>query len=300
MSKRNVKFKYYGIVLQEKNKNRWNGKGRLNILAWLDKMDKRNLLNSSIDLGDVKASVDKIEWFEGNQVWIFRFMKLREDNIPSIVKENNEAETFPLEEDEYIGEGLYMLYDNNTGIAMIQSNRFSLGLKRLEEFLTNIWEVENQRIKIKPILDKIDFNVRSRRKYKNIEISFANVVQKNDDDFPRALGTLMHPLRMFNGVAGSVKVGFGRTKGDTLNIDKISEVVTDALEDNSVTGLKLHIKDDDDSPVEVVDLFEYICKDIIAFNLPTKSTLNFSYAAAEMTRCYNQRKSHLVDLITPR
>lgn len=57
MSERNVKFKYYGVVVQEKNKNRWNGKGRLDIVAWLDKMDKRNLLNSSVNLGDIKASV---------------------------------------------------------------------------------------------------------------------------------------------------------------------------------------------------------------------------------------------------
>lgn len=300
MSERNVKFKYYGVVVQEKNKNRWSGKGRLDIVAWLDKMDKRNLLNSSVNLGDIKASVDKIEWSEKNQVWIFRFMKLREDNIPSIVRENNEAEIIPLEEDEYIGEGLYMLYDNNTGIAMIQSNRFSLSLKRLEDFLTNIWGIENQRIKIKPILDKIDFNVGNRRKYKTIEISFANIIQKKDEDIPRALGTLMSPCRMFNGAAGSVKVGFGRTKGDTLNIDKISQVVTDALNDSSVTGLKLHVKDDDDSPVEVVDLFDCICKDIISFKVAAKTTLNFSYAATEMIRCYKLRKSHLVDLITPR
>lgn len=213
MSDRNVKFKYYGVAVQEKNKNRWDGKGRLDIIAWLDKMEKRNLLNSSVDLGDVKASVDKVEWFEENRVWIFRFMKLREDNIPSIVRENNEAEIIPLEEDEYIGEGLYMLYDNNTGIAMIQSNRFSLSLKRLEDFLTNIWGVENQRIKIKPILDKIDFNVRDRRKYKTIEISFANITQKKDDNTPKALGTLMNPCRMLNGVAGSVWSRWQRESG---------------------------------------------------------------------------------------
>lgn len=97
-----------------------------------------------------------------------------------------------------------------------------------------------------------------------------------------------------------MKVGFGRTKGDTLNIDKISQVVVDALNDSSVTGLKLHVKDDDDSPVEVVDLFDCICKDIISFKVAAKTTLNFSYASTEMIRCYILRKAHLVDLITPR
>lgn len=136
--------------------------------------------------------------------------------------------------------------------------------------MTHIWAVENQRIKIKPIIDQINFNMRDRRKYKSIEISFANIIQKNDDTIPKALGTIMKPIQMFNGVTGSIKVGLGKTRAETLNIDEISRVVTDAMEDSSVTGLKLHIKDDDDSPVEVVDLFDCICKDIVTFKLAKK------------------------------
>lgn len=91
MPERNVKFQYYGLVRQKKEKNRWRGQGKLNIDIWMDKLDKRNLLNTTIDLGDTKANVDTVKWFEKSDVWVFKFMKLREDNIPVIVKENQES-----------------------------------------------------------------------------------------------------------------------------------------------------------------------------------------------------------------
>ena len=165
MPERNVKFQYYGLVRQKKEKNRWIGQGKLDIDIWMDKLDKRNLLNATIDLGDTKANVDTVSWFEKSDVWVFKFMKLREDNIPVIVKENQESKAIPLEDDEYIGEGLHMLYDNNTGIAMLQINRFSLGLKRLESFLTEVWKEEGERIKLKPIGDKLVFDPGVRRKF---------------------------------------------------------------------------------------------------------------------------------------
>lgn len=299
MSERNVKFQYFGLVRQEKEGNRWTGKGKLNISVWMDKLDKRQLLNSTIDLGDVKASLDKVEWFKDFDVWVFRFMKLREDNIPSIVKENQEAEAITLGDDEYIGEGLHMLYDCNTGIAMVQVNRFSLGLKRLEDFLTSIWNVEKERIKLRPIIDQIEFDRDARRKYKAIEISFANISHVEEEG-KRSLGAIMNSFRRFCGVAGNIKISFGRTKGDTLNIDEINEVVEDAMTDKSVVGLKLHIKDDDDRPVEVIDLFDNICKDIITFNLAAKTTLNYDYAAKYMIRYYEYRKEHILGLIAPK
>ena len=298
MSERNVRFQYFGLVRQEKQKNRWKGKGKLDADAWMDKLDKKQLLNATIDLGDVKASVDKIEWFKKDKVWVFRFMKLREDNIPSIVKENQEAEAINLGEDEYIGEGLHMLYDNNTGIAMVQINRFSLGIKRLEDFLTNIWEVENERVRLRPIMDSIQFDKGIRRNYRTIEINFANISRENEGGH-RSLGTIMNSFRNFHGVSGSVKIGLGRTKRDTLNIDEINQVVEDAMEDSSVVGLKLHVKDDDARPVEVIDLFDNICKDIISFKLAAKTTLNYDYAAERMIHCYRDKKEYIAKLITP-
>ena len=297
MIKRNVRFQYYGLVRQKKEKNRWKGQGKFDFEVWIDKMKAGDFLNSVIDLGDTKASLDKIEWFEKEKVWIFRFMKLREDNIPSIVKENQEAAAIQLDSDEYLGEGLHMLYDNELGVAMLQVNRFSLGLKKLENFLTYIWHVENERIRLIPILDEVIFDNNRRRKVKCIEIGFANISSCMDGE-KRALGTIMNLYRKVDGVSGKIKISLGRTKRDTLNINEVEEIIEDALQDESVDGLKLHVKDDDARPVEVIDLFDKITKDILTFNMRDKTTLEYSYAAALMKECYMKRKSYIKDLIT--
>lgn len=297
MIKRNVRFQYYGLVRQKKEKNRWKGQGKFDFEVWIDKMEAGDFLNSVIDLGDTKASLDKIEWFEKEKVWIFRFMKLREDNIPSIVKENQEAAAIQLDSDEYLGEGLHMLYDNELGAAMLQVNRFSLGLKKLENFLTYIWHVENERIRLIPILDEVIFDNNRRRKVKCIEIGFANISSCMDGE-KRALGTIMNLYRKVDGVSGKIKISLGRTKRDTLNINEVEEIIEDALQDESVDGLKLHVKDDDARPVEVIDLFDKITKDILTFNMRDKTTLEYSYAAALMKECYMKRKSYIKDLIT--
>ena len=298
MPERNVKFQYFGMVKQKKEQNRWKGKGKLDIESWMDKLENKQLLNTTVDLGDAKASVDKVEWNEKHNVWIFRFMKLREDNIPSIVREKQEAKAIPLEDDEYIGEGLHMLYDNTTGIAMVQMNRFSLGLKRLEDFLTQIWEVENERIRLKPIIDMVDFDGDKRRKYKAIEVEFANIGQAELDD-RSSLSTIMAYFQKFYGVTGKIKISLGRTKADTLNIDEVGKVVNEAMNENSVSGMKLHIKDDDQRPVEIIDLFDNICKDVITFNLAAKTILRFEYAKTSMIRSYEAKKDHIVRLMTP-
>ena len=102
MIRRNVKFQYFVLIRQKKIKDCWKGMGKLDIEAWMDKVLQNDLLNKIIDMGDVKASIDRAKWFEKDSVWVFRFMKLREDNIPSIVKENNEAKAIKLQPDELL------------------------------------------------------------------------------------------------------------------------------------------------------------------------------------------------------
>lgn len=299
MAERNIKFQYFGVVRQKKIKNAWKGQGKLDINAWIDIVDKENMLMSVIELSDTKAQIEKINFYGQDNVWIFRFLKLREDNIPTIAKADEESEGILLGDDEYIGEYLYMLYDNETGIGMVQVNRFSLGLKRLEELLTYVWGTEGERIRLKAISEEFDLaKVQRRRKYRVLEVDFANLDAQLEDGH-NSLTRIQNSFRTFHGVSGHVKISLGRTKKDTLNIDEVNQFVNDALEDNSVVGLKLKIKDDDNRPVETIDLFDNICNSIIKFNIVKKTVLDFDYAARTMIRYYNDLKVHLVDLITP-
>lgn len=299
MPERNIKFEYFGMVRQRKESNRWKGKGKVEIGLIIDSIDREQLLMKTIDLGDIKARIERFQYLKKNDVWVFRFMKLREDNVPSIAKENEEAEGIPLEDDEYIGEDLYMLYDNTNGIAMVQSNRFALGLKRVESLLSYIWNIEGERIRLKAIVEKFDLGLLGRKRYKSIEIGFANI-DTDLSDGANALGAIMNSYRKLNGVAGTIRIGLGRTRRDTLDIDEVNKLIREGMDDSSVTSIKLKVKDDDDRPVEEIDLFDNVCRDIIPFNMPKRTSIDFQYAADRMIKYYGYKKLHLISLVSPK
>lgn len=296
MIRRNVKFQYFVLTRQKKIKDCWKGMGKLDIEAWMNKVLQNDLLNKTIDMGDAKASIDRAKWFEKDSVWVFRFMKLREDNIPSIVKENNEAKAIKLQPDEYIGEAIHMLYECETGIAMLQINRFSLGRERLEDLLSTIWNMAGERIRLVPIMDKDQFEAMARRKYRSIEVSFANIEPQLESG-KNSLGTIMGLYKKFQGVSGSIKISLGKKRKGTLSIDEISEFVTDAMVEKSVKALKLHVKDDDSKPVEIIDLFDTIANSVITFKMENRTVLEYNYTAQLMIKSYKDKKIYLLKSI---
>lgn len=298
MATRNIKFQYVVPVVQRREKDEWVYQRKLDIYQWIKNLRERYQDKEIIDMGDLKVQIEQIKYYKESDMWVFRFLKLREDNIPSIAKANAESEGIPLGEDEYIGEDLYMLYDVQTGIAMVQVNRFSLSMKRLSEVLTRVWNVEGQRISLKPIDDK--FSIKSkRRSYRSLDISFANILPGLEGEH-NSLGSIRDSFRRYGGIAGHITINLGRVRNNTLNIDKVEETISEALNDESVVGLKVKVKDDDDRPVETIDLFDNVAHTIISFNIETKKVLNFEHAAQKMRECYLLRRSGLNALITKR
>lgn len=291
MNTRNIKFQYFGMVRQKREGDSWKGLGKFDVITWVNNIKIKDLLRQPLNLGDTKGQVEKIEYSEKEDVWVIRFMKLREDNIPSIAKRNQEAKGIELADDEYIGEDIYMLYDNRVGVAMIQSNRFSLGIKRLSELISHVWGKDEERIAIKPISQ--DINLKSkRRKYRTIELSFANI-QKEELDERSSLSRLKSFYQKFYGISGTIKIGIGRTKNGTLNIDEVEYLIEEVKTDPSIVGARIKVKDDDKAYIETVDLFDNIYNDIIEFKTQEKTVLNPEYVARNMIKYYKDRKNEL-------
>lgn len=189
-----------------------------------------------------------------------------------------------------------MLYECETGIAMLQINRFSLGRERLEDLLSMIWNMTGERIRLVPIMDKDQFEAMARRKYRSIEVSFANIEPQLESG-KNSLGTIMGLYKKFQGVSGSIKISVGKKRKGTLSIDEISEFVTDAMEEKSVKALKLHVKDDDSKPVEIIDLFDAIANSVITFKMENRTVLEYNYAARLMIKSYKDKKIYLLKSI---
>lgn len=302
--KRIIRYQYYQIKVKKKD----NTFKIFNFAKWIKFIKENNLMQTAITFRDAKARIEKCEFSEENGTWGIRILKLRDTNIPSKAKDKEDAKVIELQEGEYLGEDIFLIFHPQNGIAMIQQNRLSLGISRIEEFLEETYnrfvtEDKQIAISIDPILD---INGKSKLKmsdYKYLEIGFANINQFAENEERRSLGSLMAPLKNMYGVTGSVKISLGRSGFDTLNKKEVRELVKEiGMPSNKryVRSAKLKIKEEDDTDIEIIDLFNDVCNEFIEFDIDSTVGLMFSAAICKMNEKFDKRKDELQKLINYR
>lgn len=294
---RNIKYQYFKMDSQVRLNGNWVDEGAFDFISWIDYVDKHDLEQKTIELKDTKARIEKIQFFKEYNVWIVRFMKLREENLPYLAKEKYDAEDIPLQPDEYIGEDMYMLYDIDNQIAMIQSNRFSLGISRLGEFLIKSQKEKDKRIRLWPIKDNVDITSLNKIAYRTFELGFSNI--ENIAGIGKsALGDILKSYRKVCGVSGTIKIGVGRAKDGALDAIEIEKMIAEVQGCENITSARVKIRDDDSSRIEVIDLLDETVSDIITYELAPRESLSFETATTRMLEKYQRKKGKIVDLIT--
>ena len=304
---RTIRYQYYQIKMFHKEQN---GRKKIKVIdgifdfpRWAKSLDEAGMIKKAIDFNNAKARVEKISVRKGEGIWGLRIMKLRNTNIPAKAKDNEDAKVVELEEGEYIGEDLFMIFDVSSGIAMIQQNRFSLGISRLEEFLQFTYNTytdltNKSKVSIEPIVE-IGKNRKLRGNYKQLEISFANLKDYTEEG-ETSLATILKPFKNLYGITGIIKVGIGRTKEDTLNRTEIMSLA-DELKDESnkrfIRSAKIKLQEEEDSDVEIIDLFEENCHDFLTFELEERTLLNYGYAIEKMRTMYMKRREELCEYV---
>lgn len=302
--KRTIKFQYYQIKSKEINVK--SAKYKLfNFASWIDCMNNNNLIRTEISFGDAKARIDHSEFNRDKGIWGIKLFKLRNTNIPSKAKNNEDAKVIELEDGEYLGEDLFLIYDQTNGIALIQQNRLSLGISRLEEFFSDTYNryVDERNkivVDIAPILDLDGKKKIDHSQYKNLEISFANINECALDESRKSLGTLLQPLKNIYGVNGSIKISLGHSRLDTLNRKFIKDVVKEVNEPSNkryVKTARIKIQEEDDGDVEIIDLFNDICDECLEFAIDNSKGLIYSRTINAISNRYINKKDYLEKLV---
>lgn len=302
--KRTIKFQYFQI--KSKKVNIKNARYKLFDFAhWIDCMNNKGLIKMEIPFNDAKARIDHFKFHSDKEIWGLKLFKLRNTNVPSKAKNNEDAKVIELEDGEYIGEDMFLIFDPTNGIALIQRNRLSLGISRLEEFFTSTYNKyvdEQQKIDvyIEPILDSDGKKKIDKSKYKNLEMSFANINECVLDENRTSLGTLLQPLKNMYGVTGSIKISLGHSRLDTLNRKIIKDIVKEINEPSNkryVRTAKIKIQEEDDCDVEIIDLFNDICDESLEFSIDSSKGLVYSIIINVMLEKYLNKKSYLEEII---
>lgn len=284
--RRLIRFHYYRVCLERKQNNgEWKIIQPYNIADWLGGLYKQGLIQYNVELSDCTANIQEIK-LDDDKYYTIRFYKLRETNIPSKIKEGHDAKPIDLEEDEYIGEDMNMLYDRSLGICMVQSNRMSLSVSRIAEWMTKDCE-KGYRVCFLPIYDVKKLDAFLNKKIRTIDVTFGNI---NEDVVNSSLGEIINGVRKFHGLTGRITISVGRKKSREL--DKTSTLdLIEELQNNrdGITSAKVKMKDDDKSRTEIVDLFDDALHDYIPFDIEVKKNLDFDAERIAMLNTYKER-----------
>lgn len=200
------------------NKKKVQNKSKIfNFAEWVDVVTKQKLIRKPIDFNNAKARIEHVKFSKNYDVWCLQLMKLRDTNVPAKAKDFEEAQTIELDDNEYIGEDLYMIYDAKKGIGMIQQNKNSLGVSGVEEFLQHTYNLfwgtdHNKKISIEPIVGAEGMAKISKGSIRYIELSLANLNSYTPTE-KTPLSEMINQMKTYQGVAGKIMISIRKRKG---------------------------------------------------------------------------------------
>lgn len=213
---RTVKFSYYTVCMMEDEQD--VSPKRFDFEAWIKKAVDENIEKKEIEFDNVIARLEELEGDVNSGIWKIRFLKLRDTNIPSIVKKTEEAKPIELDDDEYIGEDLLMIYDSKKSIAMIQCNRFAMSKGKLEKYVNKAWGDPQHKIVFLHISKITNPAELKKKNFRYLCVRLANIhaVEENHRPFSRIVNSYYD----IGGKTGTIVFSLGRGKQSKTGLNQ--------------------------------------------------------------------------------
>ncbi|MDO8223948.1 hypothetical protein KHP33_003545 [Bacillus cabrialesii subsp. tritici] len=180
------------------------------MLLWMDQVRRRSLEGRTFDYRQEQARLETAYWDDELEFSFLHFVRLRDTNIPSTARATAGVEPLELEDDEFIGEEVSALYDEDNHVLMLQRNKYSLGPEGIEEYLNLAWNNPNDTIYLRPIAPPNVFDLaKEATEYRKINIRFADLRHQNTR---RLQDRLRSPI-------GAIIESFGQYEGCNAHIN---------------------------------------------------------------------------------
>ena len=120
-----------------------------------------NPLDTVINVGEYNAELDRHTFvYQVNpEMYSFQITKLRDNDLPPLKTIGIPREELELEENQYLGEYITIVYDPIYHTVGVQSNIYGLNLNQVETFLT---ELRRRYRQLHNLVDQVDINVELR------------------------------------------------------------------------------------------------------------------------------------------
>lgn len=303
--KRKIKFEYYRVVCTDKNGSKTQKDRPFDLRMWVNKSSKKSLEARTFDYRQERARLEEAGYDSDVNQWYLHFSRLRDSMLPSKAKRTSKVEPFTLEEDEFLGEEVTALYDEDSYILMVQRNRYSLGHSGLEEYLNLLWDGQNNLdIHLRPIYatDTVD-RAKKGDQYRRITVRFADLDTKDfRGEKETSLKRMFSNMIGFGAVNGEVTLTMGHNKEKSLDTTSVSDTIDDIIRNKGDNGgviskAEVAIKNDD-TAVEIIDLFDEVAHDYEFFEIPRRSTLLHASIFYEMSLIYKESRKRVLGYLS--
>ncbi|MCY9508548.1 hypothetical protein M5W68_20580 [Paenibacillus larvae] len=303
MNYRKVRFEYYQVVFRRRNDRQPDRDRLFDLPQWMDILGRKSLEAKTYDYRQEQARLESSYWDVELGFYFLHFVRLRDTNIPSTARQDGQVVPLELEDDEYIGEEVSALYDENNHVLMLQRNKYSLGPEGIEEYLNLLWNNDEETIYLRPICPPNIFELARRSaEYRKINIRFADLRQVNKGNilerFKSPVRQMIDSFKKYQGANVQITITVGNSRTSALDDETVSDTLND-IEENPefFSRAELAVKEDDDSRIELIDLFAHKAHDFGTFRMERRETLSHQAIAAEMWRiysanedCYNRQR----------
>lgn len=301
-----IKFYYYKALYNDANNNEY----LFNFPDWITTINNENITQAIVDAEEYLWSIEKIYYNSELRLWVCSFNRARDNNIPQIIKSHIDSRPIELADDEYLGEGLHILFDESHNIFMIQNNRFSLSVKQLEQIFSKFTQYP---VSLYPILDNNGLKKAENGDVKSFEVAFANL--RETEFFNNSgLSQIINSFKIGGAKRVKLIVSAGRKKkvktigkngkekiqneDAYLDDGRVRDIINFAqgLGGNLVSG-SIKVKPNDSTTIEKVDLFENIANSVINMDVRARESLNFNDICGKMIEDYLVKRDSLLALL---
>lgn len=260
---------------------------------WMRKRPPKDEMKQHVQLNDCIAYIDDLHITGEGRYYFVRFYRLRTENLPARIKDGEKAEPIQLDEGEYIGNDLNMLYDRETGFAMVQRNYLSLTTSRLSEWMSRDLD-SDEKVAFRPIFQKLRLQRMKKDEVRSIELSFANL-DTADYNGPSSLSHLLNGFGRYKGYTAKIKISVGRGKGQSLDTRSIEDLLADTYcNQDIVEGGKVKLREEGKPNIESVDIFNDAISDELQIEVVKSSgSADFYAMETKMLAAYKERVDEL-------
>lgn len=282
----NIKFQYYQLCIFDGDQYT---EDLFDLIGWLGKIADMSLEETVHEVDGIEGRMEKALPVMDNKFYALNFMRLDVISNTYILRKDEEARHVDLDENEYIGRNTVVLYDPNHSILMIQCNRGSYGAFSLQNYINSFNESDNL-CYFRPIVDNLDIDDLKRYPAAKLDVRFANT--RKFTPHSRFFERVINSCAEIECYAAHLEFSLGYVRAAELERDTVYEVACDLTKpENREAVSSARIKLNSDQKSGVIDLFNNVAVDNIAFTIPPRKELDFNTMYNAMLKQYYEKGS---------